>query len=437
MKKPDEELKRAITEASALADRTFPIPRELVFDDEPLEAILYGTVAPSATPASIFGSARRLIQRIQEAAQKADVRKTLSLATELKEHLVSEDVCRQLAYILKDMKLEGRSLYAAYPEPPRSDCPAEACFLAKWLGQQAAIQDDGELRLTVEELQYGAGLLPPTEAVITAWALQLITQLQELAGSGNLDGMLKLATQLMAAPHPVPVKALEGLLQVLRSLQEDGRPLIPTYPQPARTVRHPEVRLLLEWVWQEAGKCGNDELRLAVGTPLYRWSEVEQRYADARQVLQTMIEIYHSRHASHDEAICKANYAFEFAFERNWEEAIAHFEQVITRFKDLGDEVEMANTQANYWLCRVENEGLCEMDEMESQMKNAAASLAGNWRARKALFLLARVEEVRGNLSAALSLAERCLVIDKQFNSIYLDQDDQYIKKLQGKACSR
>ena len=433
MKKFNEELKLAISEATARADRAFPIPRDLVFDDEPIEAVLYEKASVSATPASIFSSARRSIQRIQEAAQRAEGNEAMAIAIELFQAgcPVSQEIFRQLAGILKGLKLGGQSLYAAYPTPPRADCPPEARILAGMLGQKITPDDAADLRLAAEELQYGAGLIPPTAAIIADWTLRLIPRLQDLAAGGNLDETLRTAARFIEAPHPVPGEVLANLLRLLQGLREHERPLIPTYPQLPRSHCQPEVRLLLEWIWQEAGKRGDEDLRLAVGTPLYRWSEIEQRYDYARQVLQTMIEIYHRRHAALDEAICRANYAFEFFYERNWGEAIAHFEQVIALFKSIGNELEVANAQANYWLCRVENEGLCEIDAMEAQMKKAAAIFKGDWRARKALFLLARIEEARGNLSAALSLAQQCLKIDQQNNTIFLDQDRLYVGRLQ------
>jgi hypothetical protein len=73
------------------------------------------------------------------------------------------------------------------------------------------------------------------------------------------------------------------------------------------------------------------------------------------------------------------------------------------------------------------------MDLMESEMKDALIALGGHndWRERKPLFLLAKIEQARANRQAALSLARRAVAIDEQFNSIYLDRDREYLKQLE------
>jgi hypothetical protein len=174
MKDVDQELKRAMSEAGSAFDPVFSILEELVFDDEPLEAVLYGTGDPTPTAASIYAWARQLMQQTEKEAGGPDPRITLALATQLMDasRPIPRDVYGQLLQILQELRLDGRRLVSHYPDPPRLDCPPEMRSLADWLRRTTEPFKDEDLHRAVDLFLYGIGLAPATQGLVAESSLR-------------------------------------------------------------------------------------------------------------------------------------------------------------------------------------------------------------------------------------------------------------------------
>lgn len=84
-------------------DAVTPSMPELVFDDEPLEHVLYGTGTQGPTPASLFRKSRVYIVKINEAYGKGDTQAVIDAAREFMSDdcVISVGACYRLAGIMK------------------------------------------------------------------------------------------------------------------------------------------------------------------------------------------------------------------------------------------------------------------------------------------------------------------------------------------------
>ena len=85
---------------------------EFVFDDEPLDHILYGVSSSGASPANLYLAEKLYVLKIVEAAQLGDIKKLIELASSFStdEYPLSLDMYCRLAEILK----------AIVPQAPKS-----------------------------------------------------------------------------------------------------------------------------------------------------------------------------------------------------------------------------------------------------------------------------------------------------------------------------
>jgi len=126
------------------------------------------------------------------------------------------------------------------------------------------------------------------------------------------------------------------------------------------------------------------------------------------------------------------NFAFEYLLERKWKEAIPPFERAARILKENGDQTEYANARANYWTCRFECDEVKEVEEVEAELKILSRKLrdSADWHRRKPLVLLAKIEERRGNLDAAVRLVEQAIEACKGGRTRYPELDQTYLNHL-------
>lgn len=75
---------------------------EIVFDDQPLECVLYGQAGDGQTPASLFGRAREFVNRVQDAYGAGEVGTVIDVCKELAAGGISISVgmCSELGAVL-------------------------------------------------------------------------------------------------------------------------------------------------------------------------------------------------------------------------------------------------------------------------------------------------------------------------------------------------
>src|SRR5262245_48590661 len=106
---------------SRLALRPAPVlgetPQELVFDDEPLEAVLYGEAARGPSPANLHAPARELLARLGADPTKVSESTLQTILRFLDEgHPVSDALFRSLVQV-------AAALLPRWPRPASPDLP--------------------------------------------------------------------------------------------------------------------------------------------------------------------------------------------------------------------------------------------------------------------------------------------------------------------------
>ena len=111
---------------------------------------------------------------------------------------------------------------------------------------------------------------------------------------------------------------------------------------------------------------------------------------------------------------------------------MSYFEKASQIFKKNGNKIQYANSRSNYWTCYLESEGFEKIEKAETELNTFAKILDAStyWHRRKPLILLARIEEKRGNIDAALKLVEKALESSQNNNSRYPELDIEYLDKL-------
>jgi tetratricopeptide (TPR) repeat protein len=266
---------------------------------------------------------------------------------------------------------------------------------------------------------------------------------------------ITLAGELLDQNGPVPEEVYLELGRRLRWMVRDAQPSPQDWgARGADRARQGvwEAGRVLRRLWYIAQERNHDEVSLEVGGPLYQWYQRERRHEEARAVLESMIDVYRRRGNRSHEAVMVNNYGFQYWLEGDLEHAAVHFEHAAVIQEELGNRVEAANARVNYWACRFEAQESQDLDPLQRDspqqdamqqdamqqdaMMRALRDLAdlletaGDWRERKACFYLARLEEARGNLPAAVSLLQRCVSIGEAQNPMYLHQDLDHLTRL-------
>lgn len=278
----------------------------------------------------------------------------------------------------------------------------------------------------MERLLYGEELPGPTPANLFLPGLKHVRQISQACDEGDIPGVLEKVREFQQEKYPLSLEVCYRLMKIMREL-------VPNCPNPR--IEHDLTPLgpLLEEMWTLAQKEKNETLKEVLGMVLVRWYEHHQQYKDARVVLNVLMEKSREKGDQADEAIILNNYAFEYLLEGRWQEAIPLFHQAAMMFMDSGDEYEYANALANYWICRFECADLENLEEVEEELETLRGILRRRtgWHARKPLILLAKIEEIRGNIGAAIQLVEQAIESCRDSKTRYAELDANYLRDLQ------
>jgi tetratricopeptide (TPR) repeat protein len=179
------------------------------------------------------------------------------------------------------------------------------------------------------------------------------------------------------------------------------------------------------------------ELDKAADPWMYRWYEHHGAYEDARTIQRRLLEICRTAGQRMNAAVLINNLAFEYQLEGEWRQAIPFFEEAANVFRELKSDFQFANSRANYWMCRfaLDNVEGSDMDAASAEIKALAETIgqSGSWIERKPLILLAKIEEKRGNLSNAITLAKSAILSSRNSGTRYPAIDKEYLDSLRKK----
>ena len=284
----------------------------------------------------------------------------------------------------------------------------------------------------IEDVLYGTPGPGPTAADAFEGTRRMMDWLGRLAQRGELNEALGILKSLAAGPQPLSLRACLELVTILARL-------IPRVPCPI--LRHDPRGLepLLEQICAELAARDAAELLDSARNLLFRCHEHLGDFESARRILQDMVEAEGECGDRLRLACNLNNLGFEYLLERRWREALPYFERAAALALEAGDPVEAAVMRSNYWQCRIELDGPCCCANLEgeaAELRNVLES-RGDWRARKALILLARLEENRGNLDAAIALAERAVAVARGSATRWPEMDGDYLEQLRASRAAK
>lgn len=303
---------------------------------------------------------------------------------------------------------------------------ASSQTLASLDSQELYFDDESLDDILYSKKRSGQGL---TLANLYLRTNQQYKELIRAASHAGVSQAVNILEQLGRSNHlPMSVDMATEIAGVLRRI-------IPDYPLATLPCDLSGLRPLLEKLWRMATEAGNTQLVGRLSSPLFRWYEHHGEYEQARQVLRYFIDGAKATGNRHDEGVHINNFAFEFLLEKRWEEGLRWFRKAVKIFDEVGDRSGFQNARANCLLCRLEFDETADLASMETEIKEIQGVLASgsHWQQRKPFFLLAKVEEARGNLKQAVKWARKATACTQPAKSRYHTLDRCYLAELKKK----
>ena len=230
---------------------------------------------------------------------------------------------------------------------------------------------------------------------------------------------LRTAAALFRDGTAVPASAVKDLIVLLR-------PLIPNVPRPIVVDNGVDYESILDPCYRIAGRGSHPSLTEVSGTLLYRWYESGGHYAEARRIIGELMARARQRRNLLETAVLTNNLGYEYLLEADWPRAEPCFVRAAALFAGIAMPIEVGNTAANRLLCDYALDPDASRDRCERQARELLATLGKDWRRRKPLILLARIEEQRGQLDAAVSLAQQAIEAFEGVASQHRLEDQAY-----------
>lgn len=246
------------------------------------------------------------------------------------------------------------------------------------------------------------------------------------------------AVEQGATPAAIRLAAAMGEEEVplsARSCQELLKLLAPLFPlPPGQMVEHDLSGLggLLRRIWDLATERADEKLKKEAGILLERWYERHERYGEARRIIVKLVSLWRKEGDSEDAAGLINNYGFTFWLEGNLRKAAPIFRRAAELFARTGQMARQANARANYWMCRIDSNGLDDLEALEEELERLALHLRGSsyWQERKVCLLRAKLAERIGELDAAIRHLEKAIQLTRGKRSVYTQMDTDYLRRL-------
>jgi hypothetical protein len=274
----------------------------------------------------------------------------------------------------------------------------------------------------------GPGPTPASPFAASATALTAIRQAADEVH--DTAQALRLAAAVFADGGAVPASALEEFVTLLR-------PIIPILPRAIVVDHGLAYESILEPCFRIAATGGHQSLMEISGMLLYRWYESGARYAPARRIITELLVRARQRRDLLEAAVLTNNLGYEYLLEADCPRAEPWFVRAGALFAASGYPSEVANAAANRLLCEYAMDPDSSRERCEGQARELLAILNHDWRRRKLLILLARIEERRGHFEAALALAEEAVKASEGVASQHRLEDQAYRDALAAKCSAQ
>lgn len=273
----------------------------------------------------------------------------------------------------------------------------------------------------------GPGPTPASPFAASAPALTAIRQAAD--DLRDTAQALHLAAAVFADGGAVPASVLEEFVALLR-------PIIPILPRPIVVDHGVAYESILEPCFRIATTGDHQSLMETSGILLYRWYESGARYAEARRVITELLAHARQRRDLLEAAVLTNNLGYEYLLEADWPRAEPWFVRAGTLFAASAYPSEVANAATNRLLCEYAMDPDSSAERCELQARELLTTLNNDWRRRKLLILLARIDEQRGRFDAALALAGQAVEASQGIASQHRLEDQAYRDALAAKCAA-
>jgi tetratricopeptide (TPR) repeat protein len=258
---------------------------------------------------------------------------------------------------------------------------------------------------------------------------QILDELRSAIYSDNTPRALSLVRWLLNSVPSLSMKTCTVLVEAFAMA-------IPGYPVPVVGRVLLDQHALLEEVIARIERIDAPALLGSAETLNYRLLESHGRYAAARGCISRMLE---RNPEPFERAQLINNYGYEYLLEGSHALALPFFKDALKRFEHLGDEIQVANTNANLLTCESSLGGHRDQPGLLPRLLATHATLHQNrdWRIRKTMLLLAARAESQERLAVAVAWARRALAASADIKTGLRQSDRQYLKKLQRKRKRR
>lgn len=275
----------------------------------------------------------------------------------------------------------------------------------------------------VESILYDKPCASPTPASLFATTAPTVSAIVRGLHEGAVEEPLRRLGELLARGDPVKSNDLCRVAGPIRGL-------LPQVPCPIVENRGLPYGALLQPIFSASLEYDEDELVAATGMTLYRYYEGVRRYADGVRVIAALLERAKKKLHLIDEAVFTNNLGYEHFLDRDWERAEPCFVRAIELFTQADATFDRNNSRLNLLACRYERSDGQTVEGFEPEVSQLQALLAPNWLQRKALILLARISERRGDLKAAIRFTRKAVKACKDVPTWLRLEDQEYLKRL-------
>ncbi len=212
------------------------------------------------------------------------------------------------------------------------------------------------------------------------------------------------------------------------------RKLIPDIPLPIATLESAPLAPLMKTLLCFIDETNDPGVVRWTNPWMYRFFEHNRDFDVSRGILKKLAAIYQYEGNRPYEAIAINNLAFQYQLEGRPCEAIPLFEFAARRFREERCDFQYANARANYWMCRF-SLNMIDRNKLTSIEKETLKIMeyigqTGAWFERKPLILLAKIEEIRGNLQNAIHLVQLAIDSGHHCETRYPVIDQKYLNFL-------
>jgi len=214
--------------------------------------------------------------------------------------------------------------------------------------------------------------------------------------------------------------------EIVVQLSNLSRGCLPQWPKPLNGVLSPAGLQLLELLWKRSRDAGQRSSMLAAGSVLWEWYEYAQRPASAREVLEELVAVYRDQPADEPMQGLLNNLAYQHFLLNDWPKARQHYQSACEIAERSGNRADFLNSRVGWWAARYEEcpvEAAAELVEELRRLLVEIDDLNRLLSARKALRYLALAEARLGNEHSALECVDRAIEIDRQYQSMFLEED--------------